>query len=48
MDPGQNPISVFLLAIEFETLAPFWAISDAPTHMISIPTWRTLVVFDYI
>jgi len=37
VDPGQNPVSVPLLAIELEILAPSWAISNVLAHLISIP-----------
>jgi hypothetical protein len=38
MDSDQNPISTPLLTVKLETLAPSWAIFDAPTHSTSIPT----------
>jgi hypothetical protein len=46
VDPSQNLIYVPLLTIELETLAPSWAISNAPTHLISIPAWERYVVLD--
>jgi len=33
IDSDQNPISIPLLIVTLETLAPSWAISDAPTHL---------------
>jgi hypothetical protein len=38
VDPCQNLVFALLLTIELETLAPSWAISNAPTHLISTPT----------
>jgi hypothetical protein len=48
VDPGQNPIYVPLLIVEFETLTPSWAIFDAPTHLTSVHAWEKLVVLDQI
>jgi len=48
VDHGQNPIFVPLLTTKLETLAPSWAVSDAPTLLTSAPTWEKLVVLDHI
>jgi len=44
VDPGQNPISIPLLTIELETLAPFWAIFYALTHLTFAPALERWVV----
>jgi hypothetical protein len=46
VDPDQNLIFAPVLIIELETLAPFWAISNAPTHLISIIAKERSVVLD--
>jgi hypothetical protein len=34
------------LVVELQILAPFWAIFDAPTHLIFDPTWeRSMVLY---
>jgi hypothetical protein len=48
VDPSQNHVYVLLLAIELETLVLSWAIFNAPTHLIFVPTWERLVVLDQI
>jgi hypothetical protein len=47
VDPSQNLASAFLLIIKVETLIP-WAISDAPTHLTSLPAWEKWVISDQI
>jgi hypothetical protein len=44
VDHGQNLVSVLLLTIDIETLAPSWAISNIPTHLTSVPAWEKWVV----
>jgi len=46
VDLGPCPISTPLLPAEFKILAPSWAISGAPAHLISPPTWEKYVVLD--
>jgi len=46
VDLGPNLVSVPLLAIELETLAPYWAIFDVLAHLISILTWERFMVLD--
>jgi hypothetical protein len=48
VDFGQNPLSALLLIIELKTLAPSWAISNTPTHLIFALAWEKLVVLDQI
>ncbi len=48
VDLGPSHVSVPLFVVELEILALFWAICDAPTHLISIPTWERFVVLDQI
>jgi hypothetical protein len=38
VDLGPNFVSTPLLSIQLEILAPSWAILDAPTHLIFVPT----------
>jgi len=34
------------LVVELQIMAPFWAISHAPTHLIFAPTWeRSMVLY---
>jgi hypothetical protein len=40
VDPSQNHVFVLLRTIELETLAPSWAISIAPIHSNSAPSWK--------
>jgi hypothetical protein len=44
VDLGPNLMSFPLLAIELETLAPSWAISDVPAHLISTHAWEKSTV----
>jgi len=46
VDPCLGFIYVHLLAGELETLAPSWAFSNLPTHLISTPTWERSMVLD--
>jgi hypothetical protein len=48
VDHGQNPTSTPLLTSKVETLTPFWAIFDTPTHLTSTPAWEKWVVSDHI
>ncbi len=48
VDPSQNLVSTLVLIVELETLAPSWAISNAPTHMISALAWEKWVVSNQI
>jgi len=47
VDPSQNLASAFLLITKVETLI-LWAISDAPTHLTSLPAWEKWVISDQI
>ncbi len=46
VDRGQNHVSIHLLTIELEALAPSWAIFDALAHPIYVPAWEKWVVPD--
>ncbi len=46
VDLGLGFIFAPLLPIELEILAPSYAIFNAPTHMISTPTWEGFVDLD--
>jgi len=48
IDCDQNLVSILLLIVELETLAPFWAISNTPTHQSSTLAWEKLVILDQI
>ncbi len=48
VDPGQNLVFAPMLVVELETLAHSSAISNAPAHVISTPTWEKLVVLNQI
>jgi hypothetical protein len=37
---GSNLVSTLLLVVKLEILAPSWAISDAPTHLIFVLAWE--------
>jgi hypothetical protein len=39
-----DPMSAPLLVVELEILAPSWAISNVPTHLMSTLTWERFVV----
>ncbi len=43
VDLGQTHV-YNLLVVDLETLALFWAIFNAPAHLISTPIWERLVV----
>jgi hypothetical protein len=47
-DPSPNLVYVALLAHELEILAPFWAISNVPTHIISTFAWEKFVLLCHI
>ncbi len=44
VDPVQNPISTPLMTTKLETLAPSWAIFDAPIHLTFVLAWEKFVV----
>jgi len=46
VDLEQNPIFAPLLNAKFETLAPSWAISNVPAHLIFVHAWEKLVVLN--
>jgi hypothetical protein len=46
VDLGLGYIYVPLVAVELEILAPSWACSNVPTHLISIPTWERCMVLN--
>jgi len=46
VDLGLGFISIPLLAIKFEIMAPSWAIFDALPHLISTFAWERSVVLD--
>jgi hypothetical protein len=48
MDCDQNPIFTPLLITKLETLGPFWAIFNTPTHQTSILGWEKLIILDQI
>jgi len=48
VDHGQNLIYAPLLTNELKTLAPSWAISNAPAHSTSTLAWEKWVVLDQI
>jgi hypothetical protein len=48
VDPGQNPLSIPLLAIKLKTLTPSWAIFDALAHLKFAHAWEKLVVLNQI
>ncbi len=46
VDFGQNLISTPLLTIVLKTMAPSQAISNIPTHQISVATWEKLLILN--
>jgi hypothetical protein len=46
VDPSQNFISTPLFTTELETLIFSWAIFNALSHLISIPSWERFMVLD--
>jgi hypothetical protein len=46
MDLDQNLVFAPLLTVELKTLAPFWAISNIPTHQTFAFAWEELVFLD--
>ncbi len=46
MNLDQNRVFAHLLISELKTLAPSWAIFDAPYPLTFAPTWEKLVVLD--
>jgi hypothetical protein len=37
---GQNRVFVHVLIVKLKTLAPSWAVFDAPAHLTFAPTWE--------
>jgi len=46
VDLSLGLIYVLVLLTKLEIMAPSWAISGAPTHLIFAPTWERCVVLD--
>jgi hypothetical protein len=46
VDLGLGLVSIPLLVVELEILAPSWAIFNALAHLISALAWERFVVLD--
>jgi hypothetical protein len=46
VDFDQNLVSIPLLIVELETLAPSWAISNNLAHLTSTLAWEKWVILD--